>query len=84
MAKILVAKHSEKCNGCELCLIELQQQLEKLGLEDSLIRIFVTKETGKEYPAYTPEIDPRVNSLDIESVKKICPKLVFEIEELEN
>lgn len=40
MAKILKISFPEKCIGCELCVIEVQRQMGKLGLEGSLIRVF--------------------------------------------
>jgi hypothetical protein len=81
MPKTLKATKTEKCNGCELCVLESQRQLEKIGLEGSLIRIFISKDPEKEYPKFNLDIDPRTNSIDIEKIKIICPKSVFEIEE---
>jgi hypothetical protein len=81
MAKSLKTVRPEKCNGCELCVLESQRQLEKVGLEESLIRVFTQKNAGEEYPCFSPNIDPRTNSIDIEKIKNICPKLVFETEE---
>jgi NAD-dependent dihydropyrimidine dehydrogenase PreA subunit len=43
MSKTLKAVRPEKCNGCELCVLESQRQLEKVGLEESLIRVFTGK-----------------------------------------
>lgn len=40
MAKVLKISFPEKCIGCELCVLEAQRQLGKLGLEGSLIRVF--------------------------------------------
>jgi hypothetical protein len=81
MAKTLKLVRPEKCNGCELCVLEAQRQLEKVGLEESLIRIFTKKEPDSEYPIFSPNIDPRINSINIEQIKNICPKSVFETEE---
>lgn len=81
MSKILKIVKPEKCNGCELCAFEAQRQLEKVGLEQSLIRILTKKDGKEEYPGFSPDIDPRINSIDIEKISQICPKLVFEIEE---
>lgn len=81
MSKILKVKKPEKCNGCELCVFESQRQLEKVGLDQSLIRILTKKEEDTEYPSFSPDIDPRLNSIDIEKIKNICPTGVFEIEE---
>jgi len=38
-------------------------------------------DNGYEYPVFTPDVDPRTNTINIERIKKICPKMVFEIEE---
>lgn len=81
MAKTLKPVRCEKCNGCELCVLEAQRQLEKVGLEESLIRIFTKKDPDEEYPQFSPNLDPRINSIDIEKIKNICPKDVFETEE---
>ena len=80
MPKTLKVAKPEKCNGCELCVLESQRQLEKVGLEESLIRIFAGKKPGEEYPEFCPDMDPRINSIDIEKIKGICPRLVLEIE----
>jgi Fe-S-cluster-containing hydrogenase component 2 len=80
MPKTLKAARPEKCNGCELCVLASQRQLEKVGLEESLIRIFTNKDAREEYPSFCPDIDPRINSIEIEKIKEICPKLVLEIE----
>ncbi len=80
MPKTLKVARPEKCNGCELCVLESQRQLEKVGLEESLIRIFTGKKPGEEYPDFCPDIDPRINSIDIEKIKGICPKSVLETE----
>jgi hypothetical protein len=81
MAKVLKAVAIDKCNGCELCVLEAQRQLEKVGLDAALIRVFTSKEDGREYPTFCIDIDPRINSIDIERIKSICPKFVFKIEE---
>lgn len=81
MSKVLKVFKPEKCNGCELCVLETQRQLEKVGLEGALIRVFRNKKSASEYPQYSLDIDPRINSLNIEKIKTICPQEVFEIEE---
>ncbi len=81
MTKILKIIRPDRCNGCELCVLETQRQLEKVGLEGALIRVFRNKEAGSEYPQHLLDIDPRVNSLHIEKIKTICPAEVFETEE---
>ncbi len=80
MGKVLKATFKKNCIGCELCVIEAQRQLGRLGLEGSPIRIF-RELNEKEKIVYSVEIDPRVNKLDIEKIEKLCPTLVFTIEE---
>lgn len=84
MTKKLNVKDIDKCVGCELCVLEAQRQLKKVGLEGSLIRVFKEKEENSEYLKNDLEIDPRINLLDIEKIKNICPKGVFEIIEESN
>lgn len=79
MTKKLKVSFPQKCIGCELCVLEAQRQLNKVGLEGALIRVFRNKEEGKEFLEYSIDVDPRLNSLDIESIKNICPTEVFEI-----
>lgn len=61
--------------------MECQRQLNKVGLEQSLIRVLKTKKTDSEYPSFNIDMDPRVNKLDTLKIKKICPTDVFEISE---
>ena len=83
MTLTIKPKNSEKCNGCELCLLEAQRQLKKVGLDQSLIRVFSKRKKGSEYLEHSIDVDPRVSSLDIEKIKNICPREVFVIEEEE-
>ncbi len=71
----------ENCIGCELCVLETQRQLKKVGLEGAPIRIFRKRKEKSEYLEFGIEIDPRISSLDIEKVKNICPRAVFELVE---
>jgi len=79
MPKILKATQPENCNGCELCLLEAQRQLKKIGLEESLIRVFRNKAANSQMIENCLEIDPRINMLHIEKISEICPKGVFEV-----
>jgi ferredoxin len=79
MPKTLKATQPDKCNGCELCSLEAQRQLKKIGLEESLIRIFRKKGENPQTIDNSVEIDPRVNMLNIDRVCEICPKNVFEV-----
>lgn len=80
--KKLKAEFEKNCMGCELCVIEAQKQLGKVGLEGAPIRVFKQKENGKL--SYEIDLDPSVNELDIEKIKNICPTLVFTIDEGED
>jgi NAD-dependent dihydropyrimidine dehydrogenase PreA subunit len=81
MAKILKVLLPEKCNGCELCLIETQKQLGKVGLDGSLIRILRSINSSTSAVEFQIELDPQVNSLDIKKIMQICPRGVFSLEE---
>ncbi len=80
--KVLKVYFPDKCIGCELCVMEAQRQLNKAGLDGSLIRIFRSsdEEEGSEL-TYSIEMDPNINDLDIEKISKSCPTLVFKVEE---
>ncbi|HSX39772.1 MAG TPA: hypothetical protein VLI92_04270 [Candidatus Saccharimonadales bacterium] len=88
MPKVLKATFQEKCIRCELCIMEAQRQLDKIGLEGSLIRVFrdtaaETKNSNQKI-SFAIYLDPQVNKLDIEKIKASCPTAVFTIEEEEN
>ena len=77
MAKNLKVSFPQKCTGCELCVFEAQSQLKKVGLEGALIRIFKKREDGKKFLEYSINLDPRINKLDVERIKTICPTQIF-------
>lgn len=81
MPKTLKVSFPEKCIGCEMCVLEAQKQLGKVGLEGALIRVFRNTNTKLGNIEYSLEIDPRISSLNVEKIAQICPKFVFEIEE---
>lgn len=83
MAKILKATFPEKCIGCELCVMEVQRQLNKQGLDGAPIRIFKSSEDNSMFGSLTYEIhiDSKTNTLNINRVKDICPTAVFTIED---
>jgi ferredoxin len=83
MAKKLTVQFPEKCIGCELCVMEVQRQLSRVGLDDSLIRIFKKYDEAKKESRYEILLDPRVQETDIEMIAKICPTAVYSIEESE-
>jgi hypothetical protein len=80
MAKVLKATFKKNCIGCEMCVMEVQRQLGKVGLEGSPIRIF-RSQNEKGGLSFSVDIDPRVNELDIEKIAGVCPTLVYTIEE---
>ncbi len=82
MAKIIKITFPENCIGCELCVIEVQRQLNKLGLEGSPIRIFRNQEENMIGEViFTIDMDKTVNKLKVEKIKNICPTGVFTVEE---
>jgi NAD-dependent dihydropyrimidine dehydrogenase PreA subunit len=82
--KTLKIKFQKNCIGCELCVLEAQRQLKKVGLEGALIRIMKSKPDNEKRMEFYIELDPRINHIDIEKIERICPKNVFEITEEEN
>ncbi|GIW69254.1 MAG: hypothetical protein KatS3mg101_0001 [Patescibacteria group bacterium] len=83
MPRTLKISFPEKCVGCEMCILEAQRQLSKVGLEGALIRVFRNTNSKLGNIEYSLEIDPRINSLNVDKIAQICPKLVFEVEEAE-
>ena len=79
MAKVLKVSFPNRCNGCELCVLAIQRQFNRTGLDGSLIRVFRKKEA--DGIVYSIEMDPSINSYDIASIAKACPTGVFEIAE---
>jgi len=75
----LIPENIDKCTGCELCVLEAQRQLKKVGLEGALIRIFRKQERKTEYLKYGIDIDPRIEQLNLEKIKNICPRAVYKI-----
>ena len=84
MTKILKAKFPEKCIGCELCILEMQRQINKIGFEGSVIRILKKPREDTDGLEYSIVLDPQVNKFDIKKIKEICPTQVFTIENQEN
>lgn len=80
--KVLKATFPKNCIGCELCVREAQAQMKKVGLEGSPVRIFRGR-SGKGKTTFSIDIDPSTKDLDIKSIEKICPTLVFTIEDEE-
>jgi len=84
MTKILKAKFPEKCIGCELCILEMQRQINKIGFEGSVIRVLKKPRENADGLEYSIVLDPQVNNFDIKKIKEICPTQVFTIEDQEN
>jgi hypothetical protein len=76
---MLKASFEKNCIGCELCVLEVQRQLGKVGLDGSLVRILRDKDAEGKI-IYKVDIDPAVNALNIKKIIKICPALVFTLE----
>ena len=79
MSKILKVEFQDKCNGCELCVFEVQRQLNKIGLEGSLIRVLKNKPDNSKKTDFYVELDPRVSELDLEKILAVCPNGAFKI-----
>jgi len=77
MTKTLEVKFPNRCVGCELCVFEVQRQLDKVGLEGSFIRIFRAKNPKTKNIEFSIETDPHIGDLDVEKIKGICPNGVF-------
>lgn len=86
MAKILKVSFPQKCIGCELCIFEIQRQLNKVGLEGSPIRIFKSVDPNDLLGeiVFKIELDPIINDYDIKKLVEVCPTQVFTIEEIDN
>lgn len=82
--KKLKVLNIKKCTGCELCVMESQRQLKRATLQDSLIRVFKNKKENSEYLQYSVELDPQIDTLNVEKIREICPTRVLEIVEEQN
>lgn len=88
--KILKVSLPQNCIGCEMCVMEAQRQLKKVGLDGALVRVFranqdktqtVMSLSDEKKIVFQIELDPQVTQLDILKIKDICPTGVFSIEE---
>lgn len=86
MAKVLKVTFLQKCIGCELCIFEIQRQLNKVGLEGSPIRIFKSADPNDLLGeiVFKVELDPVINEYDIKKLVEICPTQVFTIQEIDS
>lgn len=85
MAKVLKVTFPEKCIGCDLCVLEAQKQLKKVGLDGAPLRVFKNKEERVLLGdiTFAIDLDPQVNNLKIDEIEKICPTGVFTVEKTE-
>lgn len=81
--KILKATFENRCNGCELCVLEAQRQFGKIGLSDSPIRVLRDVNSSNLYFHVVID-DELLDKINLEEILKICPTGVFEIIEEEN
>jgi hypothetical protein len=81
--KILKATFENRCNGCELCVLESQRQLNKVGLSDSPIRVLRDVNSANLYFHIVVDED-LLEKINLNEIVKICPTGVFEIIEEEN
>jgi hypothetical protein len=79
MSKILKVEFPDKCNDCELCVFEVQRQLNKIGLEGALVRILKNKPDSAKSTDFFIELDPRVSELDLDKILAVCPRGAFKI-----
>ena len=64
-----------------MCVFESQRQLKKIGLEESLIRVFRGKNENTNTVTFDIEIDPRSSVIDTEKIATVCPREVLEVVE---
>jgi NAD-dependent dihydropyrimidine dehydrogenase PreA subunit len=76
--KILKATFEDRCNGCELCVMEAQRQLKRVGLSDAPIRILRDNTSSNLY-FYVELNENQLKKLDINEIFKVCPSGVFEV-----
>jgi len=81
--KILKATFENRCNGCELCILEAQRQLGKVGLSDTPVRVLRDASSSNLY-FHLVIYEEALENLNLEEIVKICPTGVFEIIEEEN
>ena len=75
MSKTIKIIREDKCNGCEMCVMESQRQLKKVGLEGSYMRILRHIEKGTKFEVC---IDPKIQDLNIKKIVTLCPRGVLE------
>ncbi len=75
MEKTIKASYQSRCSGCEMCLMECQRQMKKVGLEGSYIRVLRDSKNGLEFRVY---VDPKVKELNIAKITKACIRQVLE------
>jgi len=76
--RILKATFEDRCNGCELCVMEAQRQLKRVGLSDAPIRILRDNTSSNLY-FYVELNESLLTKLNVNEIFKVCPTGVFEI-----
>jgi len=71
---VLKVAFKDRCNGCELCVMEVQRQVGNVGLDGALLRVL------REKNEFSIDMDPQINRLDIAKIESICPRAVFTVE----
>ena len=74
MPKKLKVVSQDRCTGCEMCVLECQQQLKTAGLEGSYIRILRNLSTGTRFIV---SVDPEIEELNLKRIVKSCSREVF-------
>ncbi len=72
---ILKVIQENRCIGCELCIMECQRQLKRVGLSGSYVRILRDLREGDVFKV---SFDPRIVKLKVKKIAEVCPRQVFE------
>ena len=75
MSKTVKVSNEGACIGCEMCVMECQRQLKKVGLEGAYVRILRNAEDGTRFEV---SVDPKISSLNAKKIVDVCPQGVFE------
>ncbi|MBU0649938.1 ferredoxin [Patescibacteria group bacterium] len=73
MSTLKIVKE-DKCIGCEMCVMECQRQLKRVGLEGAYIRIMRDFKRGDKFEI---SLDPKVAELKVQRIVAVCPRGVF-------
>jgi len=75
MSTTVKIKQEDKCIGCEMCVMECQRQLKRVGLAGSYIRVLRNINAGSEFKI---SLDPKILELKSNKIVGSCPREVFE------